>query len=86
MNPITISCFVQIKELKQHMFVSSIKDLHLDEVGQANYTLKTVGAAFWALRRKEFRGAIQEIVMEVGCVYRLIAVCLHLNVILFCGK
>ncbi|KAK7102754.1 ADP-ribosyl-[dinitrogen reductase] glycohydrolase-like [Littorina saxatilis] len=58
--------FSEIKELKRHMFATSLKDLHLGEVGATNYTIKTVGAAFWALKQKDFRSAIQDIVMEGG--------------------
>jgi hypothetical protein len=47
------------------MYATSIKDLHLAEVGRSNYTFKTVGAAFWALKQKDFRSALQDIVMEV---------------------
>ena len=56
---------VQIKELKRHLFATSLKDLQLNEVGRSNYTFKTVGAAFWAFKQKDFRLAIQNIVMEV---------------------
>ncbi|XP_076447850.1 ADP-ribosylarginine hydrolase Tri1-like [Babylonia areolata] len=58
--------YPEIKELKRHMFASSLKDLQLNEVGRTNFTLKTVGAAFWAFRQKDFRSAIQDIVMEGG--------------------
>ena len=59
------SAVVQIKELKHHLFATSLKDLQLNEVGRSNYTFKTVGAAFWAFKQKDFRSAIQNIVMEV---------------------
>lgn len=55
----------QVKELKAYMYCSSLKDLHLDEAGRANYTYKALGAGFWALRQKDFRHAIQDIVHEV---------------------
>lgn len=47
------------------MFASSLKDLQLNEVGKTSYTFKAVGAGFWALKQKDFRNALQDIVMEV---------------------
>lgn len=47
------------------MHPSSLKELKLDEPGKANYTYKTLGAGFWALRQKDFREAIQDVVLEV---------------------
>lgn len=58
-------CCVQVKELKRAMHPSSLKELKLDEPGKANYTYKTLGAGFWALRQKDFREAIQDVVLEV---------------------
>lgn len=54
-----------MKELKKAMHPSNLKELKLDEPGKANYTYKTLGAGFWALRQKNFREAIQDIVLEV---------------------
>ena len=56
----------QVKKLKNVLFTTSLKDLKLDEPGKANDTYKTLGAGFWALKQKDFRSAVQEIVMEVG--------------------
>ena len=47
------------------MYVTSLKDLQLNEVGRTNHTFKAVGAGFWAFKQKDFRTAIQDIVMEV---------------------
>ena len=47
------------------MYASSLKELKLDEPGRSSYTYKTVGAGMWAFRQKDFRQAIQDIVMEV---------------------
>ena len=47
------------------MYCTSLKELHLDDIGSFNNTYKTVGAGFWALKQKNFRTAIQDIVMEV---------------------
>jgi hypothetical protein len=54
-----------VKELKRYMFCESLKSLELDEPGKTNYTYKTLGAAMWGLKQKDFRQAIQDIVMEV---------------------
>lgn len=58
-----------MKELKRAIFTTSLKDLQLNEIGRTNYTFKTVGAAFWALKQKDFRSALQDIVMEVAFSY-----------------
>ncbi|PVD24337.1 hypothetical protein C0Q70_14817 [Pomacea canaliculata] len=58
--------YPEIKELKHYMFASSLKDLQLNEVGKTSYTFKAVGAGFWALKQKDFRNALQDIVMEGG--------------------
>ncbi|KAL4226883.1 hypothetical protein ACF0H5_014861 [Mactra antiquata] len=55
-----------VKELKSYMYCSCLKDLDLDETGKQHYTYKALGAGFWALRRKDFRQAIQDIVLEGG--------------------
>ncbi|XP_064605521.1 ADP-ribosylarginine hydrolase Tri1-like isoform X2 [Liolophura sinensis] len=54
------------KELKQYIFTTSLRELKLDEPGRVSYTYKTLGAGFWALRQKDFREAIQAVVMEGG--------------------
>ena len=54
-----------MKELKAFMYCTSLKDLRLDEPGRSNYTYKALGAGFWALKQKDFRHAIQDIVHEV---------------------
>ncbi|XP_052085314.1 ADP-ribosylarginine hydrolase Tri1-like [Mytilus californianus] len=56
----------QVKELKKYMFCETLKALELDEQCKSNYTYKTLGAAMWGLRQKDFRQAIQDIVMEGG--------------------
>lgn len=55
----------QMKELKAYLYCTSLKDLRLDEPGRANYTYKALGAGFWALKQKDFRQAIQDVVLEV---------------------
>lgn len=59
----------QAKELKHYMFATSLKELKLNEVGKMNYTYKTLGAGMWALKQKDFRTAIQDIVMEVNLYF-----------------
>ncbi|KAK7499928.1 hypothetical protein BaRGS_00008776 [Batillaria attramentaria] len=58
--------YPEIKELKRYMFATSLKDLQLAEVGRDSHTFKAVGAGFWALKQKDFRSALQDIVMEGG--------------------
>jgi len=57
---------LQIKELKAYLYCTSLKDLRLDEAGRTNFTYKALGAGFWALKQKDFRQAVQDIVLEVG--------------------
>ena len=54
-----------MKELKFYIYCTSLKELDLDEPGKINYTYKALGAGFWALRQKDFRQAIQDIVLQV---------------------
>ncbi|XP_033746094.1 ADP-ribosylarginine hydrolase Tri1-like [Pecten maximus] len=61
-----LSTTEEVKELKRYMSYCSLKDLKLDEPGRTNYTYKTLGAGLWALRQKDFRQAIQDILLEGG--------------------
>ncbi|KAH3819253.1 uncharacterized protein LOC127832469 isoform X2 [Dreissena polymorpha] len=56
----------EVKELKAYMFCTSLKDLRLDDPGRPSYTYKALGSGFWALKQKDFRQAIQDIVLEGG--------------------
>ncbi|GFO15635.1 adpribosylglycohydrolase superfamily protein [Plakobranchus ocellatus] len=56
----------EFKSLKRHMQASNLKDLKLGDVSNMSFTFKAVGAGFWALKQKDFRSAIQDIVMEVS--------------------
>ncbi|XP_052781439.1 ADP-ribosylarginine hydrolase Tri1-like [Mya arenaria] len=56
----------QVKELKAYMYPPGLKEMRLDDPAKASYTYKAVGAGFWALRQKDFRQAIQAIVLEGG--------------------
>ncbi|XP_046568085.1 ADP-ribosylarginine hydrolase Tri1-like [Haliotis rubra] len=58
--------YSDIKEFKKILYTTSLKDLKLDERGKMNHTYKTLGAGFWALKQKDFRTAIRDIVMEGG--------------------
>jgi len=60
--------YTQKKELKKHMFASSLAELKLSEEGKIGYTYKTLGAGFWAFRQSDFRQALTELVMEVGMI------------------
>lgn len=75
-DPLIDECFLyasrilqnskQVKELKFYIYCTSLKELNLDEPGKINYTYKALGAGFWALRQKDFRQAIQDIVLQGG--------------------
>ena len=54
------------------MYATKLKELKLDESKKIGYTYKTLGAGFWALRQKDFRTALQEIVMAVSIKLLLI--------------
>ncbi|ESO99422.1 hypothetical protein LOTGIDRAFT_158508 [Lottia gigantea] len=58
--------YQEIKELRQYMKATSLKELKLTEAGLANHTYKAMGAGFWALKQRNFRQAITDIVMEGG--------------------
>ena len=47
------------------MFEKKLEKLKLGESSSIGYTLKCLGAGFWAFRQKDFREAIQKITMEV---------------------
>ena len=47
------------------MYAKSLKDLKLEEHNKIGYTLKALGAGFWALQQSDFRKALTELVMEV---------------------
>ncbi|XP_071082434.1 uncharacterized protein YegU-like [Haliotis cracherodii] len=56
----------QKKELKKYLLCEKIQDLKLCELGKIGYTYKCLGCGFWALKQKDFRKALQTIVMEAG--------------------
>eukprot|EP00795_Rhopilema_esculentum_P012957 gene12957-3720_t len=56
----------QKRELEAAMFAKRISSLELSEYGKIGYTLKTLGAGFWALRQNDFEKALTTIVMEAG--------------------
>ena len=49
------------------MNVKRLRDLKLAEPGTIGYTFKCMGAGFWALKKDNFREAVQRIVLEVCC-------------------
>ena len=53
-------------EMKTYMSATSVSALKLAEPHAIGYTLKALGAGFWALRQNNFREAITEITMQVG--------------------
>ncbi|XP_046563707.1 uncharacterized protein YegU-like [Haliotis rubra] len=56
----------QKKELKKYLECEKIKNLKLCELGKIGYTYKCMGCGLWALKQKDFRKALQTIVMEGG--------------------
>ena len=48
------------------MGAPNLRYLHLDERDKIGYTLKCMGAGFWALRQSDFRAALEEMVYEGG--------------------
>ena len=57
--------FFQIDELKMYMNIKRLRDLKLDDKGSIGYTFKCMGAGFWALKKDDFRNALQKIVLAV---------------------
>ena len=55
-----------MKELHKHMYAKQLKELKLDEHDKIGFTLKTLGAGFWALTQHDFRRALTDLVMEVA--------------------
>ena len=47
------------------MYAKQLKELKLDEHDKIGFTLKTLGAGFWALTQHDFRRALTDLVMEV---------------------
>ncbi|XP_064632971.1 ADP-ribosylarginine hydrolase Tri1-like [Lineus longissimus] len=56
----------QIEELHFHINVKTLRALNLTEEKKIGYTFKCLGCGFWALRQRNFRQAIQAILMEAG--------------------
>lgn len=56
----------EVLELQRHIFCTSLKQLDLDEPGRTRYIYKTLGVGMWALRQKDYRKTLQEVVMEGG--------------------
>ena len=48
------------------MFATQLSELQLDDKKGIGYTLKCMGAGFWALRQTDFRYALEAIVFEAG--------------------
>ena len=57
---------IQHGELKKHMFADHLSNLKLTEDGNIGYTYKCLGAGFWAFMQKDFRKALQKVVMHVS--------------------
>ena len=65
--------FFQIDELKMYMNIKRLRDLKLDDKGSIGYTFKCMGAGFWALKKDDFRTALQKIVLAVK--FKLLTKC-----------
>ena len=69
------------EELLSYLKCTDIKKLKLDEQERIGYTFKSLGAAFWAFKQKDFRKAITKIVMQVheywGQGLRSVHACIH---------
>ena len=48
-----------------YMNKERIRDLKLDDKTSIGYTFKCMGAGFWALKKDDFRAALQKIVLAV---------------------
>lgn len=48
------------------MYAKNLDVLNLEEYKKIGYCYKCMGSGFWALRQKDFRKALQALVMEVG--------------------
>lgn len=70
----------QMKELRFYMYPERLKYLQLNDPGMASYTYKALGAGFWALRQKDFRQALEEIVLEVSDTYMTIGNCIKVDI------
>ena len=65
------------------MFAKRISSLELCEYGKIGYTLKTLGAGFWALRQDDFEKALTTIVMEVSSGMFYLSYIYHYHTIVF---
>ena len=54
------------RHFKRHLFATRLSELKLDEAGKIGYTLKALGAGFWALRQTDFRAALTELTLQAG--------------------
>ena len=48
-----------------YIHIKRLRDLKLDESTSIGYTFKCMGSGFWALKKDDFRTALQKIVLEV---------------------
>ncbi|KAL3868576.1 hypothetical protein ACJMK2_041377 [Sinanodonta woodiana] len=56
----------QKEELKWYMNCTDLDKLNIDEQDVSGYTFTCMGVGFWALRQKDFKNALTEIVMRGG--------------------
>ena len=55
-----------------YMNKERIRDLKLDDKTSIGYTFKCMGAGFWALKKDDFRAALQKIVLAVPFFFFLL--------------
>ena len=53
------------------MNIKRLRDLKLDDPNSIGYTFKCMGSGFWALKKDDFRTALQKIVLAVKCQFFL---------------
>ena len=60
------------------MNIKRLRDLKLDDPNSIGYTFKCMGCGFWALKKDDFRTALQKIVLAVKCHFLyLFSLCKH---------
>ena len=73
----------KVDELHTYMNIKRLRDLKLDDPNSIGYTFKCMGSGFWALKKDDFRTALQKIVLAVKChflffsVYASIVACIY---------
>ncbi|XP_064639249.1 uncharacterized protein YegU-like [Lineus longissimus] len=56
----------QIEDLHFHMYAKNLAVLELDDSKKIGFCFKCMGSGFWALRQKNYRKALEELLMQGG--------------------